>query len=226
MNTTVPHLQDSNLATRLQNAFEELAKDKKTMEEIKNRNLIQVIFSNSTRDLARVAISQNANVAELNNVIQEILTICKKSSRNTATILQSVQKWQKEQNEKNETFRTRIAYLYSEVIQQLRDLKELTRKVEMHDVRLVSDQQIEAVCLDVKEISKKKTHSAMRQFRQICKSIKDHISSSWITFDHKRKIYLAVEDAQFSELRYDEINAEQEALSAIFDLAMSHQMTD
>ena len=210
MDTTVPHLQDDNLAIRLQNAFEELAKDKKAMEEIKNRNLIQIIFSNSTRDLARAAIGQSATIAELNNVIQDILGICKNSSRNTAAILQSVQKWQTAQNEANTVIGEDIDYLYSAVEQQLRTLKNL-------QLIVVSTQQVETVCLDVKAISKKKTLSAIRQFLQICESIKSHISSSWITFDHKRKIYLTVEDAQFSELRYDEINAEQEALSAIFE---------
>lgn len=206
----MPHLQDENLAIRLQNVFEELAKDKKAMEEIKNRNLIQIIFSNSTRDLARAAISQSATIAELNNVIQDILGICKNSSRNTAAILQSVQKWQTAQNEANTVIGEDIDYLYSAVEQQLRALKNL-------QLIVVSIQQVETVCLDVKAISKKKTLSAIRQFLQICESIKSHISSSWITFDHKRKIYLTVEDAQFSELRYDEINAEQEALSRIFE---------
>ena len=49
---------NSNIAERLQKAFEELVKDKEAMEEIKNRNLFKKLFSSNTRDLARVGISQ------------------------------------------------------------------------------------------------------------------------------------------------------------------------
>ena len=86
MTTNIPHMQDNDIAIRLQKAFEGLTKDKEAMEEIKNRNLFQKIFSKNTRDLARLGISQNANISELNNVIQDILGVCAVDAGVTAQV--------------------------------------------------------------------------------------------------------------------------------------------
>ncbi len=213
----MPHMQDNDIAIRLQKALEGLSKDKEAMEEIKDRNLFKKIFSRNTRDLARLGISQNANISELNNVIQDILGICKNSSEKMAEMQLTVQKLQLSQNEENETFREDINYLYTEFVQQFEEWKQLQLKVITHEKRLVSEQQITTVCCDIQEIALRNDLSDIRKFLKICASVKEHISSSWITYDHKRQIYLAVASAKFADLMYDEINDAQDDLSRIFD---------
>lgn len=216
MNNEMQKCNNSNVAERLQKAFEELAKDKEAMEEIKNRNLFKKLFSNNTRDLARLGISQNANISELNNIIQDILGICKNSSQAMAEMQLTIKGWQDTQNQINEDFRGSIGDLWQEFCSNFSEFKDVQTEVYDHCKRIASKEQIEKLCLDIKELGHRNDFSGIDIFYRLCESIKRHLSASWLAHNDKRKILLTVLDSELPEIAAHSLNEKQQDFVTLF----------
>lgn len=215
-------LKYAELSARFKNALEKLEQDKETMEKIRDRNLWGMIFSNNTRDLARAGISQTEAISELNAVVQDMMKLLQQCGENTASVMKELHDCMARQSDVNSDFRKKIIFLAKESLSQSVRIKNIEVTSEDQGKRIVSAEQIEKLCLDIREIAQKKELQPIEQFSKICGAVAKYLSASWLSFNDKRNIVLKIKECGFSDLDAADINLKREELRAL----MGHAIPD
>lgn len=197
------------LTERFKNAIEALERDKKTMEKIKDRNLLQMLFANNTRDLAAIGISMSGTISDLNAVIQEMLRFFQKSGENQAKLAEALLQMKERQSETNRSFLQEMCKMAEQLLNDNKKINKISDVISDHDNRLVTKEQIDNLCLDIKECGLKRDLSSIEQLERICDSIKENLTSFWVNNNHKRTILLSVSYGNFSTIPAKELNEKQ-----------------
>ena len=213
-------LQNSSLAERFNNALKKLEQDKDAMEKIRDRNLWQKIFSNNTRDLARAGISQTEVISELNAVVQDMMGLLQKCGENQASVMEELHACMMRQSAVDTDFRKKIISLAMESLSQSLRIKKIEVASEDQGKRIVSAEQIEKLCLDIREVAQKKELQPVDQFIRICNSVEKYLSASWLSFNDKRNIVLKIKECAFSDLASSDINRKREDLKSLLGRAI------
>lgn len=213
-------LQISSLAERFNNALKKLEQDKDAMEKIRDRNLWQKIFSNNTRDLARAGISQTEVISELIAVVQDMMGILQKCGENQASVMEELHACMMRQSAVDTDFRKKIISLAMESLSQSLRIKKIEVASEDQGKRIDSAEQIEKLCLDIREVAQKKELQPVDQFIRICNSVEKYLSASWLSFNNKRNIVLKIKECAFSDLASADINRKREDLKTLLGRAI------
>lgn len=219
--------EHTNLVTRFNATLEKAQEDKKVLEKIQNRNFFEIFFSNNTRDLARINIAQNELISDLHQVCQELLELERDNAQKFVAIWQEIADFQQENNKK--LFKT-----LSVALQNTRNLNQsqkkqiaIKQKVNNQGIRLTSQEQLNKIQLDIREIAQKKNCSPVKQFLMICCSIKKFFPDFSLTHNNKREIIctIAESDLKFVKVLATDLNQHQVEIANCFqDLSRTRLM--
>ena len=142
MTTSDVNLNNPDLANRFKKALEKLEQEKETMEKLKDRNILEIIFSNKTKDLARFGISMSEAISELHLVIDDMLLLIRDGKKSQVDIMTDLFQTIKEQSDINTDFRQKILDLAKCSVEDSLRIAQLEDDVKEHGKRIVSFERI------------------------------------------------------------------------------------
>lgn len=215
-------LKNAALAERFSTAIQKLEQDKAVMEEIKNRNLWQQLFSNNTKDIARAGISQSEVISEMQAVFQDILGLVCDNRRNQTEIVNDLFESVRKQTQINSDFRIKILSVAKALLKQSIQINELEKRFDNQEARIRSAEQRDRLLLDIKEISSKKNSPGIERLLLICKSISKKIADFPLSSEDKRTIFVELKKNYSQEtISEDDLNSVQPKIAECFVLYQS-----
>ena len=198
----------NKLVERFNATFEKVKQDKKTLEKIQDRNLLEIIFSNNTRDLAKVGITQNELMFELHKNFQELLLLQKNDQKKFSEIWEQLDAINTKNNDNLYKLWTQMVDSMKKMDWQSQILNSTKKYVNNHGVRIASGEQLKKICLDIRAIAQKRDRTSIAKFLLICKSLKKFFKDFSLTNNDKREIKLTV-----VESKLESVNVSAEALN-------------
>ena len=198
------------LMERFQTSMTNLYKNKDLAEKVRDRNFLQKLFANTSRDLAEAGIAQNELLNDCYITLQEVIKLSAANAERDAEIMQTITEMMQKITGINDDFRQNFIDLFKKAVGQKKVLED-------HEYRIISQEQLSKLILDIKECGVKQAeYSNIDLFCRICKSIAKHLSGVSISNNHKREILLEVLSGGFGKIAGEELNACQEQIFNIF----------
>lgn len=198
------------LMERFQTSMTNLHKNKDLLEKVHNRNFLEKLFANTSRDLADVGIAQNELLNNCYTTLQEVIKLSAADAERNAEIVQTIKEMMQKITGINDDFRQNFIDLFKKAVEQKKVLED-------HEYRIISQEQLNKLILDIKECGVKQAeYSNIDLFCRICKSIAKYLSGVSISNNHKREILLEVLSGGFGKIAGEELNACQEQIFNIF----------
>ena len=201
---------------RFRSSYEKVINDKKTIQEIQDRNILESFFSNNTRDLARAGISQNELILELFASFQDILGLIQSGAKVSTEIMQTLEELQAHSSKTNDDFQKKFMQLLQKASEQDKATNKVQEKVDNQQLRIVSQEQVGKIIRDIRELATKQGHPSIKIFIEICTGIRKYFSSSSLSSSDKRTIVLTVKERQFGILSSDELITHRDKFIHIF----------
>ncbi len=198
------------LMERFKTSITNLHKNKDLVEKVRDRNFLQKLFANSSRDLAEAGIAQNELLNDCYITLQEVIKLSTANAGHDTEIMQTITEMMQKITGINNDFRQNFIVLFKKAIGQKKVLED-------HEYRIISQEQLNKLILDIKECGVKQAeYSNIDLFCRICKSIAKYLSGVSISNNHKREILLEVLSGGFGKIAGEELNACQEQIFNIF----------
>lgn len=198
------------LMERFQTSMTNLCKNKDLVEKVRDRNFLQKLFANTSRDLAEAGIAQNELLNDCYTTLQEVIKLSTANAERDAEIMQTITEIMQKITGINDDFRQNFIDLFKKIVEQKKVLED-------HEYRIISQEQLDKLILDIKECGAKQAgYSTVDLFCRIGISIAKYLSGVSISNNHKRKILLEVLSGKFGKMSGEELNACQEQIFNIF----------
>ena len=205
------------LMERFQTSMTNLYKNKDLAEKVRDRNFLQKLFANTSRDLAEAGIAQNELLNDCYTTLQEVIKLSAADAERDAEIMQTIEEMMQENTSINDDFRQDFKTLFENAVRLKKRLQEHGTVLVDHEYRIISQEQLDKLILDIKECGAKQAgYSTVDLFCRICRSIAKYLSGVSISNNHKRRILLEVLSGKFGKMSGEELNACQEQIFNIF----------
>ena len=181
-----------DVMARFNEVLQKIGQDKECMEEIKNRNLWQKMFSNNTRDLAQIQISQNSLISELYSVIQSVLKLISHNKADQAQIWSAMEKISTQQTEIVRDFSSKIIQIFQQTETHRKNIQKLSTDIETNTDRIAIAEQTKKFRLAVNEICHNKNINENEQLCRICEAIAKYFTNTKVSNDTKRELLYAL----------------------------------
>lgn len=193
------------LKTRFAATLEKVASDQDVLDKIKNRSLLEQLFANSTRDIAKAAIAQNELISELSAEIKEALDLISQGCMRQQDMMIIVDRLLSGHKSLCANFRS----VFSEIAENRNSIKYLEKKEEHCASRLDSGESVRKCVLDIRGF--KKGHMAPEDvFDAIVQIVRNRFAETRLRNDDKRAICQAVADAGFQDVALNGIACKME----------------
>ena len=100
------------LMERFQTSMTNLYKNKDLAEKVRDRNFLQKLFANTSRDLAEAGIAQNELLNDCYTTLQEVIKLSAADAERDAEIMQTIEEMMQENTSINDDFRQDFKTLF------------------------------------------------------------------------------------------------------------------
>ena len=197
--TTDIAVSREDLKKRFQETLEKIGKDKELANKVHDRNLLQKIFANNTRDLANISISQNELISELSQEIQDAIGLINQGQLSIEKLVSEIDEFRSGYERTVMNFVEKFKGVFAALLREDKRIKRLEGNVRNIDNRMDSDKSTEACILKIKELARSKEFRTPEDiFENISTEIEEYFSNAPLRNIDKKQILDTVEDAQFS----------------------------
>ena len=112
------------LMERFQTSMTNLHKNKDLLEKVHNRNFLEKLFANTSRDLADVGIAQNELLNNCYTTLQEVIKLSAADAERNAEIVQTIKEMMQKITGINDDFRQNFIDLFKKAVEQKKVLED------------------------------------------------------------------------------------------------------
>ncbi len=196
--TTDIAVSREELKKRFQETLEKIGRDKELADKVHDRNLLQKIFANNTRDLANISISQNELISELSQEIQDAIGLINQGQLSIEKLVGEIDEFRSGYEKTVMNFIEKFKGVFAALLREDKRIKKLEGNVRNIDNRMDSDKSTEACILTIKWLAhSKELRTPEDILEKISTEIEEYFSNAPLRNIDKRKILETVEDSQF-----------------------------
>ena len=194
------------IKVRFQETLKKVASDQVLVDKVKDRTVLEALFANNTRDLAKAGIAQNELISELSTEIQDALTLIKQGRMQTEELIKTVDVLRDNLEKVVKGFADKFKGIFAVLVEEHSRIEIVGEKAANNVSRLDSGESVRKCVLDIQELSRKKGRiSAEKIFDDIVQFVRNRFSEAILRNDDKRSICQAVADENFPDVVLDGI---------------------
>lgn len=188
------------IKSRFQETLKKVASDQALADKIKERTVLEALFANNTRDLAKAGIAQNELISELATEIQDALTLIKRGQMQTEELIRTVDALRGSIENVVKEFADKFKGMFAVIVEEHARIERVGEKAASNASRLDSAESVRKCVLDIQELGRKKGYASPEKiFESIVQFVRNRFTETILRNDDKRSICQAVADANFPD---------------------------
>ena len=194
------------IKVRFQETLKKVASDQALVDKVKDRTVLEALFANNKRDLAKAGIAQNELISELSTEIQDALTLIKQGRMQAEELIKTVDVLRGSLEKAVKGFADKFKGIFAVFVEEHARIERVGEKAANNASRLDSGESVRKCVLDIQELARKKGRiSPEKIFEDIVQFVRNRFSETILRNDDKRSICQAVADENFPDVVLDGI---------------------
>lgn len=202
METQIANTQMADaIKVRFQETLKKVASDQALVDKVKDRAVLEALFANNTRDLAKAGIAQNELISELSMEMQDALALIKQGGVQSEELINAVDTLRASLEQVSIEFADKFKGVFAVFVKERAQSERVGEKAASNASRLDSGESVRKCVLDIQELARKKGHvSPERIFEDIVQLVRSRFAETILRNDDKRFICQAVADEGFPDV--------------------------
>ena len=189
------------IKVRFQETLKKVASDQALVDKVKDRTVLEALFANNKRDLAKAGIAQNELISELSTEIQDALTLIKQGRMQAEELVKTVDVLRDSLEKAVKGFADKFKGIFAVFVEEHARIERVGEKAANNASRLDSGESVRKCVLDIQELARKKGRiSPEKIFEDIVQFVRNRFSETILRNDDKRSICQAVADENFPDV--------------------------
>lgn len=206
------------IVARFKTDMEKVAAERDAIQKIHDRNFLQRLFANNTRDIARAGIAQNELISDLHKDLQDVLQLVRKDASVCKEIIAIVTDLKIEHAQFADDFRRNFCELLINTANLKTRVDNLSRGSRDIGTRIASLEQVERIKTEIGNIAIKQGASMKVKFHDVCRAVSEHLAGVSIADGYKQSIGLcARKEFRLAKISGGDLNEIQPDVTALFE---------